>query len=270
MLAETLSAKNPRSLTDSRLQLHHAAQVAARPGRFLAPPAADDRHTAFRWDGAGRRMSGEIIGDGRAWRAALALEPLALQLLDGGAVGAQFPLAGQTLAGALRWLRREAAGRGADEAALAGTIPYEIPAHPVGGGAPLSVLEPDAALLSAWYGFAVDALEAWRLAQPGADPLLIWPHHFDLGTLVWLDAGKTSSLGAGFSPGDGAVPEPYFYLNRWPAAKTAPPELPIGRWNPEGWFGAVLTATELLASGDPAVRVTQFLTAGTALLRRAS
>ena len=41
--------RDPRTLTDARLQLHWAAQLAATVGRTLAEPRADDSHTSFRW-----------------------------------------------------------------------------------------------------------------------------------------------------------------------------------------------------------------------------
>jgi hypothetical protein len=84
-----------------------------------------------------------------------------------------------------------------------------------------------------------------------------WPHHFDLGTLISVessdDTSSGRSIGAGMSPGDNWYPEPYFYVNPHGLAQV-PEERPTlasgGHWHTEGWFGAVLTATSILATRE--------------------
>jgi hypothetical protein len=201
-------------MNDTRLQLHWAAQPAAGVSRALLAPAADDSHTAFAWrDGALRQGSG----------AALRFADLTL-LYD----GQEFPLAGRTLDDAYRFL----------EERIGEPVPrpsYELPDHAVAHGAPFAPDANDLARFASLYA------EADRELQRIHTPVLCWPHHFDIATLIERGEGRT--IGAGFVPGDAQYPEPYWYVTPWPYpdASTLPP-LPLGFWHRDGWVGAVLPA----------------------------
>jgi len=112
--------------------------------------------------------------------------------------------------------------------------------------------------LSRWFAGPADALEefAAKLAgmRPGPGPLLCWPHHFDLATLVRLDAGggeSARSVGVGMSPGDEFYAQPYVYLSPWRRFEGSLPDLPPpGHWHTDGFFGAVITAEDILAFED--------------------
>ncbi len=56
----------------------------------------------------------------------------------------------------------------------------------------------------------------------------------------------------GFSPGDAAISEPYFYVSPWPIPEGAVlPELEAGaRWHTDGFTAAVLTGTDIVGAGD--------------------
>jgi hypothetical protein len=113
---------------------------------------------------------------------------------------------------------------------------------------------PGCAELARYFANADRGLRAAVAGREGASVVRCWPHHFDIGALLTLDAAAGRSVGLGLSPGDEAIPEPYWYVNGWPAPKPLPdplPPLPAGaRWNTEGWLGAVLTASALLAAAD--------------------
>ena len=90
--------------------------------------------------------------------------------------------------------------------------------------------------------------------DPAASPVRCWPHHFDVGSLIALDADaepeEARSIGVGFSPGDGSYDQPYFYVTPWPYPDTAAlPTLEAGaEWHTGGWTGAVLTADRLISA----------------------
>ena len=82
-----------------------------------------------------------------------------------------------------------------------------------------TTLEPEAGLnidarttgrLTEFYRTAEAALEELRSANTGRRPALVqlWPEHFDLAT-------NLEEVNFGASPGDEAVPEPYFYVGPW-------------------------------------------------------
>ena len=68
------------------------------------------------------------------------------------------------------------------------------------------------------------------------------------------------------SPGDASYTEPYFYVTVWPyPEKEKLAELPIGKWHTEGFVGAILTISDLLANSSPETqgeRVLQFFQVG--------
>ena len=70
------------------------------------------------------------------------------------------------------------------------------------------------------------------------------------------------------SPGDQNFDRPYFYINPYGIEKPADLPDPIGgaRWADQ-WFGAVLTADQILASSDPAATTNSFLNETVAMMR---
>lgn len=273
---ETLGAVDPRELTDARLQLHWAAQAAAGVGKLLLPHQPDYGEQSFQWL-AGPRVLAQGIVNGR-FRSAVRPSPAALVFLDGGGAAlAELPLEGRTVDEVYEWVKAEG------ERLLGHPLekPLErpgedFPAHPVGSGAVFATSGPGFAELGRYYTDADRALRALAGRNPGASPVRCWPHHFDIATLIVLDEGedaeKARSIGVGLSPGDGAIPEPYFYVLPWPAPNLkALPELAGGRWQTAGWVGAVLEASDFAgagSNGSQTRRVEAFLDSAVAGCRR--
>ena len=68
-----------------------------------------------------------------------------------------------------------------------------------------------------------------------------------------IGPAEGSSVGIGFSPGDEAEPQPYWYVRPYPDPGAYDlPILPGGYWNTEGWFGAVLPGSAVVAAGSAA------------------
>lgn len=134
---------------------------------------------------------------------------------------------------------------------------------PVGdAAAPLALDAAGAAAVAGWFAFGWEVLDA-AVAAVGpaaqASVLQLWPEHFDAGCDVAAVSGRRLNLGA--SPGDAGVPEPYLYVGPWDADRPGDARF----WNAP--FGAVLTAGDLAASGDPHAAGTAFLLRGVDLLR---
>jgi len=244
-----LGAVEPGSLVEGRLLLHHATQLVAAPGRSLLDPRPDHGHTALQWREELQALVGEAIRGDVAWRAALRPADLTLLVLDEPAESAQaLLLAGRNLAAAWEWLLERARERGTATTHLSRAVPYAIPAHPVGRGAAFPPdLLPAYAEIARLFSNASRLFGAFANDLRGVTPVRCWPHHFDLGAVMRLDAvrGQDSpAIGFGVSLGDEAVAEPYWYVNAWPRPDALPnplPPLPSGaRWNVEGWLGAVL------------------------------
>ncbi len=276
------SRLEPAELADARLQLHWAAQVAAAPGATLAEPRADFAHLSLGPAETPGLLAGAAIPGPRPWRAALRLSPPRLELLDAAGESVEtLDLAGRSLDEARAWL--QAAAERWTGAALARdlALPEQAPPeHAVSRGAPFDDLGERAEQLDAWFAGAARLLDGVRGREPGASPARLWPHHLDLAVLV--DAASEpgmpadASVGVGLSPGDEGRDAPYLYVTPWPHPEPRGlPGLPAGgRWNTDGWVGAVLEADAVLdaAPGERGARAEQFVSAAMAdaraLLRR--
>lgn len=257
----------PTGLVEARLLAHHAVQWAARGARALLPAVADDSHTNLGWDdGLGALLTHRLPEGGRL-RLGLSIEDLTLLVVVGDRVTDRLPLDGREDAEAGRWVAERLLAHGLDPSHLGAPLPYELPYHPLVEGAAYEAARRMGALgaLARWYGNAAHVLEAIGAAhadvRPGPSPVRCWPHHFDIATLIRFDdesdEDRARSIGVGLSPGDEYHAEPYFYANPWPApaARDLPPLPPPGRWQTDGFVGAVATGTDVVAQPDQAAAV---------------
>ena len=258
---QPLSSVPSDALRDARHQLHWATQLIAAAGAALAEPREDDSHRGFRWIG------GWFVGAPLVGRLQVSLDPetLVLALRDHQEVILeQTSLRGRTLPQGQNWLQ-SAIGRARDGAPPPLTLPdWDMPVHTVGHGADISPDQDALEQLARWYANAELVLSNVGFANPGADAVRGWPHHFDIATLIKLPPGDGSrTVGVGMTPGDEYYPDPYWYVSPWPYPdKAVLPSLTDGSWRTEPWTGAVLTYAETLAAGsgrDQNRRVVDFL-----------
>jgi hypothetical protein len=170
-----------------------------------------------------------------------------------------------------------AGGLGAPVERLQLAPPYALPEHPFGAGAAFGAPDDGSLLeLARWFGNAEALLRSVASGWPGSAPVRVWPHHFDVGSVLPLDSApgeEAPSIGVGLSPGEEGIAEPYFYVTPWPPPPSAEslPELPAGgHWHRTGWTGALLTGSEILAERGGAAQAaaaSAFLTGAVELLR---
>lgn len=251
-----LQPARSKSLNDARLQLHYAAQFAAAMGISYLTPREDHSHTNLAWDPFHEALfSREVRAPSHAVRVAIRPRDITLIVLVDGSVRQRLPLHGNTISQVEAGLRTAVASAGLDGQRL--NLSYDLPAHPVSDGLAFDVTRTDDfAELASWFGNASKILGELR-SRIGSSEVRCWPHHFDIATLATVDPERSS--GAGMMPGDQMYPEPYFYVNAYPALGaellTAQPLAGGGMWNVEGWTGAVLTGSQL--EDDASDQVTQ-------------
>ena len=255
---QATNTRSARLLTDARLQLHHAAQFGTAMGVSYLQSDADDSHTSLGWDaGLSAMMARDIGVNGGAVAVGIRVVDLTLIVTRDGSPVTTIPLDGMTIAAAADLTLAQLADEGLDPARLTFARHFEIPAHPVARGAAFDSNDRDSlAELSLWFANA--ALLLGRIVEtvPGASEVRIWPHHFDIATLVTLRPG--ASVGAGMVAGDGYYDEPYFYVNAYPqppANRLTDPLAGGGTWHTHEWIGAVLPGS--LVSGNAAAQRTQ-------------
>jgi hypothetical protein len=271
-----LGVADPDTLRGARLSLHHAVQLIASFGQSLLAAREDDSHRAMTWSEGSRSFQSDETSDGLSAR--LIVSSLSVEVWREGARLGSLDLRGRRPSEALAWMANLLS-----DAHEGGTEPmawpeYDLPEQP---GGPDSPLEPDhdsLEELAAWYGSAQRSLAELLGALHESSAIRCWPHHFDLATLLTFPGagadGGAAYIGIGFSPGDDAIPRPYFYVNGWPApdADELPPLSGPGAWHTEGWVGAVLRAGDIVAKASASEReqtVKTFLTTAVDAMRTA-
>lgn len=227
-----------KTLSNARLQLHHAAQLAAAFGISYLPKKPDDSHTNLEWlERDGALASNPLEGK------RIALRVSDLRLLIG---SSSLPLQGRTISAAAEWIKKTLESAGMDGSKYTLARHYEIPSHPVASGRSFDARNEDLEQLALWYSNAAAQFEMIRSNDSRASEVRCWPHHFDIATLI--TPSKGTSVGIGLEPGDNYYDEPYFYVNMYPSpsAETLPDSLKgEGTWHTREWGGAVLPGSRL-------------------------
>ena len=234
-------------LVDTRLQVHHAAQLATALGISYLPKKPDDSHTNLTWNDVLSALVSNAVSARGEIRVGVSVTPFALIMLVNDGPRADLSLDGRTIAEAAEWTREHLATFGLDAAKYTLAKHYTIPEHAVDGGAPFNASNAGAfEQLAAWYSDASIVLEEFVARMRHAAPVRCWPHHFDIATLIEFAPGTTVSLG--MEPGDVYYNEPYYYASTYPRPRddlARPPLAGNGRWHTHEWVGAVLPASDI-------------------------
>ena len=258
------------SLTDARLQLHHAAQLAASFGISFLPAKPDDSHTNLEWLGSLRALASNPVPAGATrLRVGIRVEDLTLLLTRDDAVVAARSCTGRTVVDAAAWLEEQLRHTELPAGRYTLKRHYEIPSHAVGAGASFDAGPDDLGELARWFANAAALFEALRASSTDAGEVRCWPHHFDLATLLTPHPG--ASVGVGLEPGDAYYDEPYFYVNASPPPRVEalPPSLAGGgSWHTREWIGAVLPGSRLAGDAtEQQRRAAEFVASGVAACR---
>ena len=245
------------ALAEARKQIHQAAQLPSIAGRCLNPKDSADNYAALIYDKNNNRLTSQSLGDS-GFRAALSISDFKLDIInEKGESLISFTLAAKTYDEAFKWLAEKISELGFDPSKLSKNLPYQIPAYPTSNDVPFNYTNTTYfAELQKYFFNAAYVLENTSKYEKNVSPVRCWPHHFDTAVLITIernsDPEKSKTIGVGLSPGDESYNEPYFYISPWPYPENKK-KLPIlnhGHWHKEGWFGGVLTATEIIRYND--------------------
>lgn len=274
----------PRDLAAARVQMHRAAQWLARIARSYLPAADDDSHTALVWsdEPATTRAApgGGVAPHLRlcepfpartpvvAERLIAAYAPRAHALWFGNPERPNnvMPLAERGDDEIAAILLQALGSLGADEGAFSTALPYDVPAPSP------AAADADIDRLCTLFANANLVLADIAAREPGASPVRVWPHHFDMATLIALDAPGDKgarSVGVGLSPGDETHAAPYVYVTPWPyPPANALADAPSGlTWRTDGFTALIGDAQALMAGSDGEVRARAALDAAIAACR---
>lgn len=258
---------NPESLTETRLQLHYAIQFMAAVGNFLTQPRSDFSHASLTWNSELNAFVSGIVVSKNSFQ--VALEPITLTsiILDINRNKlAEFSLLEKTMNEGMNLLKQIIEPLGADITKLTFvSYPDDFPRHPLAEGAIFeNISEAMRQELTAYFANTNSILQEIAASRESASPVRIWPHHFDIATLIslpYIQKDEAVSLGVGMSSGDNSYNEPYWYVTPWPYPDIANlPELASsGIWHTEGWVGAILTASQLSQEERQQIQLKSFL-----------
>ncbi len=267
-------------LNNALQQQHHAAQFIALAGRQLIPQRTDDSNTNMQYQAGKEWLVGNELPNGG--RIALQLSELKLCILDEeNACKNEIHLVGKTKQQVFELLKKILAGQDLDVSKFINKLHYEIPAHELDGvDAVFSIPEKKYFQENTSYRHNAEiALNEIAGMFEKADPVRIWPHHFDTGSFVPVaynaDGAVSKSIGLGWAIPDGMINEPYFYLSFWSESPLEDfnnlPDPETGEWIKTGWKGGVARHSDILkcsTSGLQLEFVESFFRSGIKILTR--
>lgn len=253
---ETEVYKVDRSqLAEARITLHYAIQPLAATSLALVKAQPDFSHMSLQWEDGLGYVTHPITAL-KSYRVALEPTTLTLEVLgDRNHTISIFSLKDRLLSEAFDWIRTVIKGLGG-AAELITPISYPLDDFPDSELARTGTfqLKSSTSNLSNYYEIGNQILQEIIPLEPFTSPIRIWPHHFDMASLISLSSeinGEAISIGVGLSPGDRSYDQPYWYVTPYPYPENTNnlPELEgDGIWHTSHWVGAVLTASQF---GDP-------------------
>jgi hypothetical protein len=250
-------------LSDSRLQLHHAAQFGAAAGISFLPHLSDDSHSNLEWVPTLDGLFSRVIPARTPFRVGVKPVKLAVVMVTNeNRPIAEYRLHGRTIIDTRDWIRSQIKLLGADGSRYTLTRDYEIPRHDVTYGEAFDASDSTHfEELAKWFSNGAALLSSVTRSSLGASELRCWPRDFDIATLIEVAPGRT--IGVGLEPGDDYYDEPYFYVSMrpQPAAPRARsrPLWGEGTWHTFEWVGAVLPGSRLGAASSQERQIREFL-----------
>jgi hypothetical protein len=251
---------NIKYLNDTIDVVHHAVQLIAISGRFLSKPKEDDSHTAMEYSRTHNMMVGTKLEGDKSVRIALDIINLNLHILDTRLHSlVKYDLKDRKKEDGFQFLKKELMAFGLDTTLMKMETHFNIPDHPAGRGVPFTIAHPDSASLHAELrSVAKTTLQSLVRVFENTSEILIWPHHFDTGMIVYVDPDEKGkmrgTIGIGFAVHDSMVEEPYFYVNHWSDNDVDYPEslpnLDKGQWHLDNWKGVYLKISDFLDKDD--------------------
>jgi len=241
-------------LNDTLQQQHHAAQFIALVGHHLITQQPDDSNTNMEHVSYGDKLLGNTLPNGL--RVALQLTDLRISILgkDNNAEK-EIDLDGKTKQEVFDELKQSLSDLDVEVVGFKNEMHYEMPAHQLNKGAAFSVHDKQYFIENALYRHNAEiVLHEIAKDFEQAEPVKIWPHHFDTGSFFPVsrnDKGElTKSIGIGWTIPDSMVNEPYYYLSFWSEkpmeSLEEPSPLDAGEWMMPVWNGAILKHSEII------------------------
>ncbi len=254
-----ISVPYKAGLHETIIQHHHAAQFISMVGKQLIPQQEYDSNSTMQYHPENQMLVGEEIAP--EVRLVLLLPDLSIGILKNGILSSSsFSILGLAQSEAFNKLSHILNKEGINTKLFIPELHYDMPDHELLHGAQFK--ENKNPFIQEHIKYRHNArlvLQKIREKHPAADPIRIWPHHFDTGTILPSHSNSRGevirSIGMGWAIPDSMVEEPYFYLSIWSANPLKfpekMPELKVGTWMMPDWKGAILPMSEILRVPSP-------------------
>ncbi len=236
------------------LQQHHAVQFIALVGRHLIPKEPDDSNTNMQYLPDKEWLIGNELSGGM--RIALSLPDLKLIIVDKlNHRRSELSLAGKSKKQVFDQLKQNLSDLDLDVSKFTNELHYTLPDHELDKNAAFSTADQKYIQENILYRHNAEIVLVEIAAKyKKAEPVRIWPHHFDTGSFVPLaynaDGGISKSIGLGWAMPDDMVNEPYYYLSFWSEDSVEDfndlPDPGAGEWIRSGWIGGVVKNTDIV------------------------
>lgn len=262
-LWQPIRPEEAAKLSDSRLQLHHAAQFGAAAGISFLPHLSDDSHSNLEWVPTLGGLFSRVIPARTPFRVGVKPVKLAVAIVTNeNRPIAEYRLHGRTIIETRDWIRSQIRLLGADGSRYTLTRDYEIPRHDVTYGEAFDASDSTHfEEVANWFSNGAALLSSVTRSSLVASELRCWPRDFDIATLIEVAPGRV--IGVGLEPGDDYYDEPYFYVSMRPqpaASRTrSRPLWGNGTWHTFEWVGAVLPGSRLGAASSQERQIREFL-----------
>lgn len=241
-------------LNDALIQQHHAAQFIALVGHHLITQQPDDSNTTMEYLKDENILIGDLLPN--EYQMALQLSNLKLYFLNElKNFKREIILEGKTKLEVFNELKHNLSYVGLDISVLNNELHYDMPSHQLDKGAVFSIINENDFIENSTFRHNADLIiNEIANSIEKADPVRIWPHHFDTGSVIpveYNDKGElTKSVGIGWAIPDSMVDEPYYYLSFWTAKPIKNTEnfkpLDFGKWMLPDWNGAILKHSDII------------------------
>ena len=257
-----LGAAPAKKLTTIYFQPYQLAQWLARFARGYLKAVPDDSHTSLRWISENGAMSTDPAETDKGQLAfALYARDLVLSAIMDDVIIDEIAMHGRRDEEAGAWMRKVLTGAGLDTKALDAPSPYTLLATPYAKATRYDAQSEIAGLTEAARYLDNASLLLGEIVakhssiKPGPSPVRLWPHHFDIATLIALEEGdfeNARAVGAGLAIPDKLHKEYYFYTYPWPRheRKKLPPLRSNCSYQHEGFFGAAQLMSKVIAQSD--------------------
>ncbi len=236
------------------LQQHHAAQFIALVGRHLIPKEPDDSNTNMQYLPDKELLIGNELPGGMC--IALSLPDLKLIIVDKlNHRRSELSLAGKSKKQVFDQLKQNLSDLDLDVSKFTNELHYALPDHELDKNAAFSTADQKYIQENILYRHNAEIVLVEIAAKyKKAEPVRIWPHHFDTGSFVPLaynaDGGISKSIGLGWAIPDSMENEPYYYLSYWSETPVEDfndlPDPGAGKWIRSGWIGGVVKNNDIV------------------------